>query len=410
MQTRTDRLFDALHEAGLPPIPEEFSVAPLHQEISQATLAEIDRFIRTFEDVTRRSTWQKAVCAAAPPIARNERAEVCFFSAWDFHLPPGQPQQWKLIEFNDNGSGFLFASLINDVFHRLSGLERNAALEPPTPHSAFCAHLMAIVETEATAFFGRRPEGLFLILDDASSLQTGKFRQELNLLRSLFRESGRRAEIGSPEETSWDGRQLRWHGQDVCFIVNRSTDFLWEEGVFDGLRAAYLDGRVYVAPNPFTYSTRSDKRLLELLSLPDWDEELGIHEHERAVLSAHVPETHLLRQDNVEEIVRRKEEFVFKPTRGYAGRGLLQSSEVGRARLRRLLKRRLGYVAQKKVPKPSLTAPWSGAPSLWADLRVWAYRGERYLMSGRASRDPDILDLTPPGGWVPTYAVAATSA
>ena len=36
---------------------------------------------------------------------------------------------------------------------------------------------------------------------------------------------------------------------------------------------------------------------------------------------------------------------------------------------------------------------------LWTDLRVWAYRGEIVLVSGRASRRPDRLDLKPPGGW-----------
>ncbi len=40
---------------------------------------------------------------------------------------------------------------------------------------------------------------------------------------------------------------------------------------------------------------------------------------------------------------------------------------------------------------------------LWTDLRVWAYRGEIVLVSGRASRRPDRLDLEPPGGWLPTY-------
>jgi len=32
--------------------------------------------------------------------------------------------------------------------------------------------------------------------------------------------------------------------------------------------------------------------------------------------------------------------------------------------------------------------------SLWTDLRVWAYRGERVLLSGRASRHPDSVDLS----------------
>ena len=170
------------------------------------------------------------------------------------------------------------------------------------------------------------------------------------------------------------------------------------------MRDAYREGRVYVAPNPFSYVTRSDKRLLELLSRPQRDAELGIRAEERAVLSAHVPETWLLGDDNLEELARRREELVFKPIHGFAGRGLLESSRVGRSRLRRLLRQGEGYVAQQRVPKPCLAAEGAEGTPLWTDLRVWAYRGERFLVSGRASRRPDVLDLTPPGGWIPTFA------
>jgi hypothetical protein len=163
---------------------------------------------------------------------------------------------------------------------------------------------------------------------------------------------------------------------------------------------------MYVAPNPFSYVTRSDKRLLELLSRPDWDAELGIRADERAVLSAHVPETWLVRDDNLEELASRREELVFKPIHGFAGRGLLESARVGRSRLRRLLRQGKGYVAQQRVPKQCLAAEGAEATPLWTDLRVWAYRGERFLVSGRASRRPDRLDLTPPGGWIPTFARA----
>ena len=168
------------------------------------------------------------------------------------------------------------------------------------------------------------------------------------------------------------------------------------------MSAAYHDGSVYVAPNPFTYATRSDKRLLEFLSSPAWDAGLGIRSEERAVLSAHVPETHLVRPENVDDLVRRKEEFFFKPSHGFASHGLLTSSQVGRARLRRLIRKGEGYVAQRRAPKFRLET--NDGVCLWTDLRVWAYRGERFLLSGRASLHPDILDLSSPGGWLPTYA------
>ncbi len=50
------RLYESLRQAGLPDVPESFSIAVVHQEISRAIVTEIERFIRVFEshnDATR---------------------------------------------------------------------------------------------------------------------------------------------------------------------------------------------------------------------------------------------------------------------------------------------------------------------------------------------------------------------
>jgi len=388
-----------LQAAGMPEVPAEFSVVPRHQVIPGAMLAEISDFIRAFDCVTARRAWQAAALRDAPPIVQLRRPEICFFSAWDFHLPPGD--RWQLIEFNDNGSGFIFAAIINALYYETAGLEREKRIAPPVNLPVFKQRIRDFVEREARAFFGEWPEGVCLILDDPESLQQGKFRRELQLLCDLLCEGGWRAEAGCPAEIRWDGRRLLFNGQAVTFIINRSTDFFWQSEDFAALRMAYQAGGVYVAPNPFSYATRSDKRLMEWLSLPDWDKELEIEPAERQILSDHVPETHLVRTDNLADLAERKQEFVFKPLHGYAGRGLLDSAAVGRARLRRLVTHGEGYVAQRRVAKRCLEV--DGEP-LWTDLRVWAYRGEIFHLSGRASRRPERLDLTPPGGWVPTYA------
>jgi len=392
---RANTFYAALQAAGMPDVPGEFSVVPQHQVIPAAILAEISDFIRAFDRVTGRMTWQAAALREAPVIARLGRPEVCFFSAWDFHLPP--EGGCRLIEFNDNGSGFLFSAIINALYYEIVGLE----IATPAGLPRFEQHIADLIEREVKAFFGQSAADLFFVLDDADSLKEGKFRRELKLFVELLRQRGWRAELGCPAELRWDGQRALFRQEPVGFIVNRSTDFFWQGQCFAALRSAYRAGSVYVAPNPFTYATRSDKRLLEWLSLPDWDKDLGIEPAERRILTAHVPETHLIRNENLDTLAQRKKDFAFKPLHGFAGRGLLASADVGRARLRRLVNHGEDYVAQRWVAKPCLQI--DGVP-VWTDLRVWAYRGEIFHMSGRASRRADRLDLAPPGGWLPTYA------
>jgi len=400
MADRREELWSRLRDAGIPGVPDEFSVTFAHQAVPAALLAEIDGFIRVFEDVTTRPVWQENVIRSSGQDVPLGRPEVCFFSAWDFHLPPDGP--WQVIEFNDNGSGLLYAGLINESFHALMEPASKAALEPPPPAAELEKRITQMVRREAEGFFGVMPEGLFLILDEPEALERGKFGGEMEMLRELFREEGWPAAVASTAEIRWDGERLWRGGEPVSFIVNRSTDFLLEKEATRPLREAFLNGGVYVAPNPFTYATRSDKRLLEFLSLPTWDRELGIEAHERAVLSRHIPETRLLRPESLDAIAGDKDRFVFKPMRSHASRGFLPSARVGRSRLQRLVRRGEDYVAQRKVGRPRIEL---GRDSfVWADLRVWAYRGERVLLSGRTSVDPDSLDLRPPAGWLPTFA------
>jgi len=406
-----ERLVQELHRAGMRDVPDRFSVASAHQTIPWETLAGIDEFIRVFDRVTTRPAWQETALRERRDPARRPHPEVCFFSGWDFHLPPDQPDAWQLIEFNDNGSGLLFAALINRALWELSGPSLRAETEAPPSFDAIAQRVAEMVEGEARAFFGGRPDGALLIVDDAESLREGRFRDELLLLRDGLSRAGWKVGLAAPEELRRDGARLLWQGCEVAFVVNRSTDFFFEDEKLAALRDAWREGRVYVAPNPFTYATRSDKRLLEPLCRPVRDEALGIRPEERELLSAHVPETWLVREDELATLSSRKGELVFKPAHGFAGRGLLPSAQVGSSRLRRLLQRGQAYVAQRRVEKSRLLLssteePGTGDVPVWTDLRVWAWRGERLLLSGRASRHPDRIDLAPPGGWLATYPAA----
>jgi len=402
--TFEDRLYAALREAGMADVPERFSIALVPQVIPRGLLTAIETFIGVFDRVTTRPAWQEAMAAGGPAIAQQRRTEVCFFSAWDFHLPPQCPDRFQLIECNDNGSGMMFAAILNRLYYELSGIGERRPIEAPPSVAVFGQQVLDMIRTEARAVSELPSPGLVLVLDDEESLRKGKFRHEHMLLRDLCRSAGWRAETGSPAETAWERGQLLCRGERVAVVINRSTDFFWEGDDFSALRSAYAEGDVIVEPNPFTYATRSDKRLLEPLSRPIHDVGLGIEPDERALLSVHVPETRLLRPENVDELCREKDQWFFKPCHGFASHGILTGAQVGHTRLRRLIKKDVAYVAQRRAPKSRVEA--SDGASLWTDLRVWAYRGKRVLLSGRASCSPDSIDLAAPGGWIPTYGAA----
>lgn len=221
MSGREEKFWAALRAAGMPEAPERFSVIPFSQKVDRETLQEIANFIRTFNRITTRKIWQEKVTFDNPPIARFPRPEVCFFSAWDFHLPTGHPEDWQLIEFNDNGSGLLLAGVINAIFYELAPESVRLCLQTPPTVVALSEWIAKLVMEEAQRFFGTFPQGGFSILDDAQSLQTGKFRSELRLMRDWWQQRGWPVAIAAPEETTWDGRQLLVKGQEVQLPINR---------------------------------------------------------------------------------------------------------------------------------------------------------------------------------------------
>src|SRR5262249_56299445 len=109
-----------------------------------AMVAEISDFVRAFDRVTERRAWHTAALRAGPRFAQLERAEVCFFRAWDFHLPPGG--SCRLIEFNDNGSGFIFAAIINALYYETAGLRQEKRIAPPARLPVFKQRIRDVVE------------------------------------------------------------------------------------------------------------------------------------------------------------------------------------------------------------------------------------------------------------------------
>ena len=175
---RSTHFLSAIRVAG---IPEYFSAAPARQIVSASTLAEITEFIRAFDRITARAAWRGAALKQAAPTAQACHCEVCFFSAFDFHFR--SEGEFKLIESNDNGSGFLFAAIINRLSYDAVPAQ---GLAPPATIVGFRRKVADLVESEAIAFFGKRPSELLLILHQRTQILTvAHDRAAIVAMRSL---------------------------------------------------------------------------------------------------------------------------------------------------------------------------------------------------------------------------------
>ena len=73
LYSHPDEFFTALIAAGMPEVPQAFSVVPLPHLIPHSTIIEIDAFLRIFERVTTSALWRQVVATSAPEIAQAHR-------------------------------------------------------------------------------------------------------------------------------------------------------------------------------------------------------------------------------------------------------------------------------------------------------------------------------------------------
>ncbi len=131
-------------DAGMPDVPEGFSVA-LVLKSSLARSWPRSRAHPCLRSRHHAPAWQEAMTASGP---RSPTAALggLLLHAWDFHLPPERADRFQLIECNDNGSGMMFAAILNRLYYELSGVGECCALETPPSVPAFGGRVRGMID------------------------------------------------------------------------------------------------------------------------------------------------------------------------------------------------------------------------------------------------------------------------
>jgi len=271
-----------------------------------------------------------------------------FMMAFDFHLTPDGP---RLIEINTNADGIMTA------FELLSRETPEADRE-----SAVCKAKMKMVEAIKDDYrlaMGQKHTGcvkdvvpgLTCIVDEC--VQTQRCYPEYMAVKHMLEQAGLQTMVVSPEELLLSpclslevetpaGRQ------QVNLIYNRiSDDKRLLDPRHEHIRRAAIQGNVVLTPHPAVYSHVADKALLTNMK----DEV--------------VPETVSLCDRTHQHWWQDRQAWVFKPSMGFASRGVVIGSSLTQRQLRSMTD---DYMAQRFVSTAKCKKDGS-----YYDLRFYTY-------------------------------------
>ena len=374
--------------------PHLLSAQPLY--LSQPHADSMQELITAIEIVAAHPSYQSAVLAYAPDIARFQPGAVGIFMGYDFHLGPDGP---KLIEINTNAGG----ALINAY---LLQAQRTCCAEMGIAEPAQ-AEIDALLDTFIASFQSEwRKQGRSAPLQSIAIVDATPNEQylypEFVLFQHLFERHGIAAVIAAPEQLEFRAGGLWFNGQRIDLVYNRLTDFDLSTQDTRALRRAYLNGEVVVTPNPRAHALYANKRNLTLLSDEDKLRDWGLPRSVIATLLGGIPRTERVVNVDPNELWGRRGKLFFKPCSGYGGKAAYRGDKVTRKVWADILSG--DYIAQEIVPPSARTIAVAGAvQSMKADLRNYTYDGKVLLRAARLYQGQTTNFRSPGGGFAPVF-------
>jgi hypothetical protein len=396
---------DALHDAlaatmaahGLPAVIAEshanlFATLPVY--LSGAHVATISRIVAAIESVVARPLYRASVLAWAPAIAQFDPDSPGGLLGLDFHLGAEGPQ---LIEINTNPGGVLLNTLLAQA-QRVCMPER---VQPVLPAQQTEEEVFNILRQEWRFQRGDAPLRTIAIVDESPQAQY--LFPEFLLYADLLRRHRIGVVICDPGQLRRQDGRIMVADQPVDMIYNRLTDFALGQAEHDLLRTAYLDGIVALSPHPRAHALYADKRNLALLGDHDFLLRAGCSAEEAAELSAAVPHTMLVTDDNRGDLWRRRRDCFFKPAAGFGSKASYRGDKITRRVWDEMVSGT--YVAQKIVP-PGVRHVSAADLPLKADIRCYAYQGRPVSFAARLYHGQTTNFRTPGGGFAPILTLS----
>lgn len=357
--------------------PYLFAAVPVF--ISPAQLRMMYQVVSAVEKVVALAGWQTGIDEVRP-LAKG------VFFGYDFHL---DGQGVHLIEINTNAGGAFFNQLLIDSQLDAGLPGKAAAIEHLEP--AF----VAMFRNEWRLERGSAPLAAIAIVDEQP--ETQYLYPEFLLAKRSLENAGVAVHIADPVALRSREDGLYFGHEKIDMVYNRLTDFSLRR--HQGLRQAYLNGKVVLTPHPYVYAQYADKRNLARLTDVQGLRELGVSEDDISVLYAGIPNTVAVQPDMAEQLWEERKQWFFKPASGYGGKGAYRGEKVTKRVFGEIMQG--GYIAQKLAAPGERAVCLDGAAAamLKYDVRCYVYDGQIQLVAGRLYQGQTTNMRTPGGGF-----------
>ena len=372
--------------------PHLFAALPVY--LSREHIGQVERVVSAVEDVVTLSAYQTAVLQWAPGIARFDPHSPGGLLGLDFHLTSNGP---RLIEINTNPGGALLNALLGQAQRIcMPGVVRSA-----TDMAEAEERVLEVILDEWRLQRGAEPLAFVAIVDEAP--ETQYLYPEFLLFRHLLIRHGIHAAICDPRELTQEAGRLSLAGRPVDMVYNRLTDFSLAELGNAAIRAAYLAGKVVVSPHPRAHALYADKRNLVLMGSREFLTHAGASSPTTAILTAAVPHTVVVGDNNRDALWERRRELFFKPAAGFGSKASYRGDKLTRRVWGEMATGT--YIAQEVVT-PSERHVGADSLPLKTDIRCYAYRGRPLLYAARLYQGQTTNFRTPGGGFAPVLTSA----
>jgi ATP-grasp domain len=336
--------------------------------LGQESFAQMLDFVRLTDRMASSPEYAVRLERLLSPTAHFIPARPAMLMGYDFHLTPAGP---KLIEINNNAGGLYVQ-------------KHQWIPQPPI------AELPGSLTARLLQMF---PPSLrhIAIMDEDITHQ--HMYPEMLAFAELLRGDGRRVWLVTPEQIEGRDDGLWIEGERLDGIYNRHTDFYLESAAMAHIRRAFLLGTVDLNPFPRSYALLGEKTRMADWWRPGWLD-AWLDASSVSLIHAMVPETHLLREMDAEQVWKDRKRWVFKPAARHGGKGVIVGKNISRTRFSAMGE---DTIIQDFIP-PSLVSVDGREMKL--DVRLYTYGTELIAVAGRVWQGQVTNFQAEGSGWV----------